>query len=86
MVKLKNNGQIAQIDGYIGSNKQWQQKFGYDSLGRLKAASESQVESGPRTYLINYDYDRFNNRFKLHHTTRSPIILSHLLCGASMTA
>jgi RHS repeat-associated protein len=62
--ETKNNGQIAQIDGYIGSAKQWQQKFGYDSLGRLKAAAEYQAESGPRTYLINYDYDRFNNRYQ----------------------
>lgn len=31
----KNNGQVARVEGYIGSQRQWQQRFGYDPLGRL---------------------------------------------------
>ena len=31
----KNNGDVAEIEGLIGTVKQWQQRFTYDSVGRL---------------------------------------------------
>lgn len=60
----KNNGQVASIDGYIGAAKQWQQRFGYDSLGRLMTAAEYRGDNAQRSYLINYDYDQFGNRYQ----------------------
>lgn len=63
----KNTGQIAQIESYIGTSKQWRQEFGYDRLGRLKAAVEFQGDndnSSTPTYLMKYDYDRFGNRYQ----------------------
>jgi transposase len=41
----KNTGQLARVDGYIGGTpstptKQWQQRFSYDSIGRLERAKE----------------------------------------------
>lgn len=66
----KNNGQVASIDGYIGAAKQWQQRFGYDSLGRLTAAAEHRGDNAQRSYLINYDYDQFGNRYQ--HAASNP--------------
>lgn len=66
----KNNGQVAGIDGYIGTAKQWQQRFGYDSLGRLTAVAEHRGDNATRSYLINYDYDRFGNRYQ--HAAENP--------------
>ncbi len=36
----KNNGQLAQVESYIGVAKQFTQKFSYDSIGRLSEAKE----------------------------------------------
>jgi VCBS repeat-containing protein len=60
----KNNGQIGTIEGYIGTQKQWQQRFSYDSLGRLSNASEYRGDNAQQSYLIAYDYDRFGNRYQ----------------------
>ena len=38
--ETKNNGQIARIEGTIATQKQWQQNFAYDSLGRLSSARD----------------------------------------------
>ena len=65
LVELKNNGQIARIEGFIGGQKQWQQRFGYDSLGRLSQAAEYQgTSTTTRSYLISYGYDSFGNRYQ----------------------
>lgn len=40
----KNNGQIGKIEGFIGANKQWSQRFGYDELGRLSEARDHHTE------------------------------------------
>lgn len=60
----KNNGQIAQIEGVINSSSQWQQRFAYDTLGRLSSAREFRGDNGQRSYLVNYEYDVFGNRFQ----------------------
>jgi hypothetical protein len=61
----KNTGQIAHIEAFIATAKQWQQNFDYDKLGRLSSAREFQgtTTSSP-TWLVNYDYDVFGNRFQ----------------------
>ncbi len=61
----KNNGQIASIESTVGAQRQWQQRFQYDSLGRLASAGEhygGALES--RSYLLNYDYDVYGNRYQ----------------------
>ncbi len=61
----KNNGQLGKIEGWIGSNKQWSQRFGYDELGRLKEAREyKQGDNGQLTYKQVFDFDRFGNLYR----------------------
>jgi len=60
----KNTGQIAQIEGFIGSAKKWQQGFTYDTLGRLSSARELRGDNGQLSYTINYEYDLFSNRYQ----------------------
>ncbi|HEX7316773.1 MAG TPA: RHS repeat-associated core domain-containing protein [Pyrinomonadaceae bacterium] len=62
--ETKNDGQIARIEGTIGTQRQWQQRFTYDSLGRLSAAGEYRGDTLQQTYLLNYDYDVYGNRFQ----------------------
>lgn len=60
----KNAGQIARIEGLIGTVKQWQQNFAYDSLGRLSSGREFRGDNNQQSWLVNYDYDVFGNRFQ----------------------
>lgn len=61
----KNTGQIAQIEGTIGTARQWRQQFRYDSLGRLKQASEYRGDNlSSLTYKNTYSYDRYGNRYQ----------------------
>jgi RHS repeat-associated protein len=60
----KNSGQIAQIEGFIGTQKQWQQRFAYDSLNRLASAREFRGDNSQQSYLVNYEYDLFGNRYQ----------------------
>jgi len=67
----KNMGQIARIEGYIGGtttspDKQWQQRFTYDTVGRLSQSSEYRNDSGTLslTYKSQFDYDRWGNRYR----------------------
>jgi RHS repeat-associated protein len=62
--ETKNNGQIGRIEGFIGANKQWQQRFSYDSIGRLSQSSEYRGDNNQQSYLINYNYDAFGNRYQ----------------------
>jgi RHS repeat-associated protein len=62
--ETKNNGQIAQVEGFIGAAKQWKQKYEYDAVGRLYRASEYHGTSGALTYQMTYDYDVFGNRYQ----------------------
>jgi RHS repeat-associated protein len=61
----KNNGQLARIESTVGAQRLWQQRFQYDSLGRLASAGEhygGALEN--RAYLLNYDYDVYGNRYQ----------------------
>jgi RHS repeat-associated protein len=72
--ETKNNGQVARIEGFSSGGKQWQQRFAYDSLGRLSQASEYRGDNGQQSYLINYDYDAFGNRYqKLSNNQANPL-------------
>jgi RHS repeat-associated protein len=68
--ETKNNGQIGRIESFIGTQKQWQQRFSYDSLGRLSQSSEYRGDNSQLSYLINYDYDAFGNRYQ--HQASNP--------------
>lgn len=59
----KNTGRVAVAENYIGGSLQWQQRFVYDSLGRLGQVSEHPgSNTGLTTYKIAYGYDRYGNR------------------------
>lgn len=60
----KNAGQIAEIEGFIGTQKQWQQRFAYDKVGRLSLAREFRGDNSQQSYLVNYEYDVFGNRYQ----------------------
>lgn len=61
----KNNGQLGKIEAYIGANKQWSQRFGFDGLGRLSEVREyKQGDNGQLSYKQRFDYDRFGNLYR----------------------
>lgn len=60
----KNNGNIAQIDSFIGTQKEWQQRFAHDSMGRLSTVREFRGDNNQQTYRVNYEYDVFGNRYQ----------------------
>lgn len=61
----KNNGQIGRIESFIGTNKQWSQRFGYDELGRLSEAREYKAgDNAQLSYKQRFDYDRFGNLYR----------------------
>jgi len=62
--ETRNNGQIAQIESFVGTQKQWQQRFAYDSLNRLASTREFRGDNTQQSYLVNYDYDVFGNRYQ----------------------
>lgn len=66
--ETKNNGQLAQIESYIGGapsspTKQFAQKFVYDSIGRLERETEYRGDTGAQVYSQKFSYDRFGNRY-----------------------
>ncbi|HEX8844615.1 MAG TPA: RHS repeat-associated core domain-containing protein, partial [Pyrinomonadaceae bacterium] len=69
----KNNGQIGRIEGFIGTAKQWQQRFSYDSLGRLSQASEYRGDNSQQSYSNTYDYDPFGNRYQKAANQSNPL-------------
>jgi RHS repeat-associated protein len=73
----KNTGQIARIEGFISTAKQWQQNFAYDSLGRLSSAREFRGDNGAQSWLTNYDYDVFGNRYQKQTQNSSNPINQH---------
>lgn len=60
----QNNGQLSKIEGTIGSNKQWSQRFAYDSLGRLSEAREYEGPTNTLTYKQVFNFDRFGNLYR----------------------
>jgi RHS repeat-associated protein len=60
----KNNGQLAQVESYIGTAKQFTKKFSYDSIGRLSKEEELRGDNSALTYRSQFDYDRFGNLYR----------------------
>jgi RHS repeat-associated protein len=60
----KNVGQIARIEGTIGTQRQWQQRFSYDTLGRLTSAGEYRGDTLAQSYFLKYGYDVYGNRYQ----------------------
>ncbi len=60
----KNNGQLARVESWIGTDKQWTQKFSYDHIGRLKQSEERRGDTNALTYKQNFDFDRFGNMYR----------------------
>ena len=64
----KNNGQVGRLDAFIGgtapANKQWEQRYTYDALGRLDIAREQRGDTGALAWRADYDYDRYGNRMQ----------------------
>jgi RHS repeat-associated protein len=65
----KNTGQLARVDGFIGGSvssptKQWQQRFSYDSIGRLERAKEVRGDNSQLVWESKFSYDRFGNRYR----------------------
>lgn len=62
--ETKNTGHVAQIEGVVETQKKWQQRFTYDNVGRLASAREVRGDNSQQSYLVNYDYDVFGNRYQ----------------------
>lgn len=60
----KNNGQLGRIESYIGTAKQWTQKFSYDSIGRLAESKEYLGDTNALTYKQTFSFDRFGNLYR----------------------
>ncbi len=65
--EAKNNGQVARVEGFIGGTsqapvRQWQQRFHYDSIGRLDQAAEYRGDNSALAYQSKYQFDRWGNR------------------------
>ncbi|HEY0169933.1 MAG TPA: RHS repeat-associated core domain-containing protein [Pyrinomonadaceae bacterium] len=58
----KNNGQIARVESTVGAQKLWQQRYSYDSLGRLSSAGEHRGDTDQQSYFLKYAYDVYGNR------------------------
>ncbi len=54
----KNNGQLAKIESYIGTAKQWTQKFNYDSTNRFTTNASYDMERKCKSFIIQIDWER----------------------------
>jgi RHS repeat-associated protein len=61
---MKNNGQLGKITSFIGTTQQSQQRFDYDSIGRLSEAREYRGATNTLTYKEHFDFDRFGNLYR----------------------
>ncbi|HEV2863860.1 MAG TPA: RHS repeat-associated core domain-containing protein [Pyrinomonadaceae bacterium] len=66
--ETKNAGQIGRIEDYVGgtgaAHKRNDQRFLYDSLGRLDLAAERNAGDGALNWRLDYSYDRYGNRLQ----------------------
>jgi RHS repeat-associated protein len=61
---MKNNGQLGKITSFIGTTQQSEQRFDYDSIGRLSEAREYRGATNTLTYKEHFDFDRFGNLYR----------------------
>lgn len=68
--ETKNAGQVGKVEGFIGGSlwspvKQWEQRFSYDSVGRLTEAAEKHGQDmSQQSWRDLYNYDRWGNRYQ----------------------
>ena len=83
----KNNGQLGRLDAFIGgtaaANKQWEQRYTYDSLGRLDMAREQRGDTGALAWRADYDYDRYGNRMQLSPEQSQNVNLPYIAVTAA---
>lgn len=61
--EAQNNGQLARVENWIGTDKQYEQRFSYDGLGRLTNSTEIRGDNGQTAFSQTFGYDVFGNRF-----------------------
>lgn len=76
--ETKNAGQLGKVEGFIAGavsqpTKQWEQRLSYDSLGRLRQASERRGDNGQLSWQSVHSYDRFGNRYQHASQQTSPL-------------
>jgi hypothetical protein len=56
------------------TDRQWEQRFSYDSLDRRETGGEYRGDTSALTYKSKFSYDRFGNRFRkaAENATGSP--------------
>lgn len=60
-----NNGQLGKVESTIGTAKQWEQRFGYDSIGRLSESREYRGDNiNTLSYKQKFDFDRYGNLYR----------------------
>lgn len=60
-----NNGQLAKVESTIGTAKQWEQRFGYDAVGRLSESREYRGDNiNTLVYKQKFDFDRYGNLYR----------------------
>ena len=79
----KNNGQLGKIESWIGTNKQWTQRFSYDHIGRLKQSEERRGDTNALTYKQVFDFDRFGNMYRNERVGKGQacVRLSQIQCN-----
>ncbi len=55
---------IGAATQHPGSTGGYSGQFGYDSVGRLSSAREFRGDNSAQSYLVNYEYDLFGNRYQ----------------------
>lgn len=83
----KNTGQIAKIEDFAGGtapqNKRNEQRYVYDSLGRLDLAAEYQGSDGSLVWRTDYGYDRYGNRLQSAQAGNQNFGLNYLAVEAA---
>jgi RHS repeat-associated protein len=75
--QTKNTGQMARIEGSIGGALQWQQRFEYDTIGRLKTGKEVRGDqTSEQAWRVDYSYDRYGNRYQTANQFNSNVGVS----------
>lgn len=85
--ETKNAGQIGKVEGFIGGSllspvKQWEQRFGYDSIGRLAETAEKYGQDMSQQSWRNlYSYDRWDNRYQQAAAQTQPLAYTPVEAG-----
>ena len=68
----KNNGQLAQVESWIGTEQQYRQQYQYDCLNRLTESLEKYGSGLTSTaYDSKFEYDTFGNCYQRSSARRT---------------